>query len=54
VHDACRYSDERVKATPSRFTPRERRDMTGDNGVIGVTCEFCSTYRVFDPKDFDR
>ena len=35
-----------------RFTPRERHDMTGDNGLIGVTCEFCSTYRAFDPADF--
>jgi molecular chaperone Hsp33 len=37
----------------SRFTPREREDMTGDDGMIGVTCEFSSTHRVFDPKDFD-
>jgi len=28
--------------------PRERRDMTGGNGLIGVTCEFCPT---FDPED---
>ena len=28
-----------------RFTPHEHHDMTGTNGMIGVTCEFCSTYR---------
>jgi molecular chaperone Hsp33 len=28
--------------------------MIGDNGKIGVTCEFCSTFREFDPKDFDE
>jgi molecular chaperone Hsp33 len=53
VHDACRCSNERIKAMLDRFTPRERRDMTGDNGLIGVTCEFCSTYRAFDPADFE-
>ena len=35
------------------FTVQERKDMIGDNGRIGVTCEFCSTHRDFDPKDFD-
>jgi molecular chaperone Hsp33 len=51
VHDVCRGSDERIKAMQRRFMPRERRDMTGGNGLIGVTCEFCSTYRAFDPED---
>ncbi|HUB65318.1 MAG TPA: Hsp33 family molecular chaperone [Methylocella sp.] len=53
VHDACRCSNERIKAMLERFTPRERSDMTGDDGLIGVTCEFCSTYRAFDPKEFE-
>jgi|SRR5580700_5707940 molecular chaperone Hsp33 len=53
VHDVCRGSDERIKATLRRFMPRERRDMTGGNR-LGVTCEFCSTYRAFDPEVFDR
>jgi molecular chaperone Hsp33 len=35
------------------FSPEERRDMVGDDGKIGVTCEFCSTKRVFDPSEFD-
>jgi molecular chaperone Hsp33 len=26
--------------------------MVGDDGMIGVTCEFCSTKRVFDPADY--
>ena len=53
VRDACRCSNERIKAMLDRFTPRERHDMTGDNGLIGVTCEFCSTYRAFDPASFE-
>jgi molecular chaperone Hsp33 len=52
VRDACRCSNERIEAMLRRFTPLERRDMTGDDGLIGVTCEFCSTYRAFDPADF--
>ncbi len=27
--------------------------MIGDDGKIGVTCEFCSTHREFDPAEFD-
>ena len=53
VQDACRCSNERIRAMLDRFTPRERRDMTGDDGLIGVTCEFCSTYRAFDPAEFE-
>lgn len=53
VHDACRCSQERVKAMLRRFTPQERHDMIGDDGMIGVTCEFCSTYRAFDPNEFE-
>lgn len=54
VHDACRCSRERIDAMLRRFSPQERADMIGDDGKIGVTCEFCSTHRTFDPKDFDK
>lgn len=54
VRDACRCSRERIDAMLRRFTPRERADMIGDDGKIGVTCEFCSTHREFDPRDFDK
>ena len=26
--------------------------MIGDDGMIGVTCEICSTKRVFNPADY--
>lgn len=52
VRAACRCSDERIAAMLRNFTQQERDDMVGDNGKIGVTCEFCSTYREFDPADF--
>jgi molecular chaperone Hsp33 len=53
VQDACRCSRERISDMLKGFTPKERHDMVGDDGRIGVTCEFCSTHRDFDPADFD-
>jgi molecular chaperone Hsp33 len=54
VRDACRCSDEGVKAMLRGFSAEDRGEMIGDDGRIGVTCEFCSTFRAFDPKDFDE
>ena len=28
-------------------------DMIGEDGMIGVTCEFCSTKREFEPGEFE-
>jgi molecular chaperone Hsp33 len=53
VRDSCRCSDERITGMLRGFTPQERKDMIGDNGKIGVTCEFCSAYREYDPGEFD-
>jgi len=53
VRDACRCSDDGVKAMLRGFSAEDRDEMVGDDGRIGVTCEFCSTFRAFDPKDFD-
>lgn len=51
VKAACRCSRERIATMLKRFSPQERADMVGDNGKIGVTCEFCSTYREFEPGE---
>jgi molecular chaperone Hsp33 len=51
--DACRCSSERIDAMLQSFSPLERRDMIGDDGMIEVTCEFCSVKRVFDPADYE-
>jgi molecular chaperone Hsp33 len=53
LRDACRCSRARIDAMLRSFSADERRDMVGDDGKIGVTCEFCSTKRVFDPAEFD-
>jgi molecular chaperone Hsp33 len=47
----CRCSTERIERLLKSFTPEERADMVGDDGRIGVTCEFCATFRSFDPAD---
>jgi molecular chaperone Hsp33 len=48
----CRCSAEGVDAMLRSFPPEEVRDMVGDDGLIGVTCEFCSTKRTFNPADY--
>ncbi len=48
----CRCSAEGVDAMLRSFPPEEVRHMIGDDGMIGVTCEFCSTKRVFNPADY--
>jgi molecular chaperone Hsp33 len=52
LRDACRCSSERIDAMLHSFSAAERADMIGDDGMIGVTCEFCSTKRIFDPADY--
>lgn len=49
---ACRCSAEGVDSMLRSFPPEEIRHMVGDDGMIGVTCEFCSVKRVFDPADY--
>jgi molecular chaperone Hsp33 len=48
----CRCSAEGVDAMLRSFPPHEVKDMVGDDGLIGVTCEFCSTKRTFNPADY--
>ncbi len=48
----CRCSAEGVDAMLRSFSPSEVREMVGDDGMIGVTCEFCSTKRLFNPADY--
>lgn len=53
LEEFCRCSSERIEKLLGSFTPQERADMVGDDGRIGVTCEFCATHRSFDPAAFD-
>ncbi|MGD0763189.1 MAG: Hsp33 family molecular chaperone [Roseiarcus sp.] len=52
LSDSCRCSAERIDAMLQSFSREERSAMVGDDGMIGVTCEFCSTKRLFNPADY--
>ena len=54
VHEACRCSHDRIMGMMRRFSPEDRRDMVGDNGRIGITCEFCSRFYDLDPAEVER
>lgn len=51
VREACRCDRDRILATLSRFDDDDRRAMVGEDGRIGVTCEFCSRHYDIDPAE---
>jgi molecular chaperone Hsp33 len=53
VHEECRCSRERIIRMMRNFSAEDRRDMVGDNGRIGVTCEFCSRVYDLDPAEVE-
>ncbi len=42
----CRCSSERILSVLRSFSDEEREDMVEDDGIIRVTCEYCS--RIYD------
>ena len=53
IHEECRCSTQRIMNMMRRFSPEDRRDMVGDNGRIGITCEFCSRVYDLDPAEVE-
>ena len=53
IREACGCSRERIMTMMTRFSPQDRRDMVGDNGRIGITCEFCSRVYDLDPVEVE-
>lgn len=51
VLDDCSCSREKIKEILDGFTAEEIEESVED-GVIRVSCEFCSTEYLFDPEDF--
>jgi molecular chaperone Hsp33 len=49
IVENCRCSQERIMGMLQRFSPQERKDMQGDDGLIGITCEFCSSHYSVTP-----
>ncbi|MGF3025135.1 Hsp33 family molecular chaperone [Methylobacterium aquaticum] len=53
VREACRCSRERVMGMVRNFSAEERRDIVGEGGRIGITCEFCSRHYDLDPAEVE-
>jgi molecular chaperone Hsp33 len=53
IREECRCSTERIMNMMRRFSAEDRRDMIGDNGRIGITCEFCSRVYDLDPAEVE-
>jgi molecular chaperone Hsp33 len=53
VREECHCSRERIIAMMRNFSADDRRHMVGDNGRIGVTCEFCSRVYDLDPAEVE-
>ncbi len=51
VIERCRCSRDRILSMLRQFSDEERRSMVGDDGRIGITCEFCSTHYHVEPGD---
>lgn len=49
--ERCRCSQQRILDMLKGFSSDDRQAMIGDDGRIGVTCEFCSVHYSFDPSD---
>ena len=49
----CRCSEERIKGVLASFPAEERDDMVEPDGVIRVTCEYCSTIYAVAPGDLE-
>lgn len=46
----CRCSSDRIASVLASFGEEERAGMVEDDGMIRVTCEYCSTVYPIDPK----
>lgn len=47
----CRCSRDKIVTTLKSFPPEERAEMAEDDGLIHVTCEYCSTHYTLAPED---
>ncbi|WP_313613462.1 Hsp33 family molecular chaperone [Agrobacterium sp.] len=52
VFDRCNCSREKIKGVLSGFTAQEIRDSEED-GMVSVTCEFCSTTYRYEPTELE-
>lgn len=53
VRYQCRCTREGIETMLRRFSAQDRHDMVDDDGLISVTCEFCTEKRTFEPAQFN-
>ncbi|MGQ4274864.1 Hsp33 family molecular chaperone [Terrihabitans sp. B22-R8] len=53
VRESCSCSRDRILGMLKSFPDDDRREMVGDDGVITVTCEFCSERYVVTPAEVE-
>ena len=51
LRKGCRCDPDYVRSVIARFPPEEREEMVGDDGVIRVDCEFCSSSFAIEPSE---
>ena len=51
LRKGCRCDPDYVRSVIARFPPEEREAMVGDDGVIRVDCEFCSSSFAIEPSE---
>lgn len=53
AHDTCRCSRDRVLSVLKSIESTELHALSEEDGMISVTCEFCTTRYGFDPSNLD-
>lgn len=53
IHEACGCSRHRILDMLKGFSVEDRQHMVAENGMIGITCEFCSTHYGFEPEQLE-
>jgi molecular chaperone Hsp33 len=53
IIESCRCSRDRILGMLRRFSAEQRMDMRGEDGNIGITCEFCSTRYTVLPDEIE-
>jgi molecular chaperone Hsp33 len=53
LKEKCQCSRRRILAMLGSFDEEERRQMIAEDGMIAVTCEFCSTRYLVAPEEAD-
>jgi len=50
----CRCDPDYVRSVIARFPAEEREEMVGEDGLIRVDCEFCSSSFAMKPSEFSQ